>query len=77
MIKIIKHFRRWNIWRKHCYNTHFYKFLVLIGMRKSPTMVFTLLPEEWQELEGQRLMAWAKDICKPLSDMNLRRYKKK
>lgn len=76
MIKIIKHFRRWNIWRKRCGNSTVYKFLVLIGMRKSPTMEFTLLPEEWQEYEERALMAWTKDICKPLSDINLRRIEK-
>lgn len=48
---MIKHIRRWNIWRKHCMNSPFYKFLVLIGFTKSPTMAFILLPEEWREYE--------------------------
>ena len=46
MKKIIDHIRRWNIWRKHCINSPFHKFLVLIGFIKSPTMAFTFLPEE-------------------------------
>lgn len=48
---MIKHIRRWNIWRKHCMNSPFYKFLVLIGFIKSPTMAFISLPEEWIEYE--------------------------
>jgi len=42
---MIKHIRRWNIWRKHCLNSKFHKFLVLFG-KHSPTMMFTLLPNE-------------------------------
>ena len=51
MIKIIKHFRRWNIWRKHCLNSNLNKFLVLIGFIKSPTMSHVLLPEEREEID--------------------------
>ena len=48
---MIKHIRRWNIWRKHCMNSPFHKFLVLVGFIKSPTMSFTFLPEEWLAYE--------------------------
>ena len=48
---MINHIRRWNIWRKHCLNNPFHKFLVLIGFIKSPTILFTPLPEEWQKVE--------------------------
>lgn len=48
---MIKHFRKWNIWRKHCSNSTIYKFLVLIGLMKSPSMMFVLLPEECKEIE--------------------------
>lgn len=34
-------------------NGPFYKFLVLIGFRKSPTMCFTSLPEEWRDYEAK------------------------
>lgn len=52
MIKsFINHIRRWNIWRKRNLNGRFYKFLVLVGVTKSPTMVLTLLPEECERLD--------------------------
>ena len=51
MIKIIKHFRRWNIWRKHNINSKIYKFFVLIDFIKSPTMMNVLLPEEKEEID--------------------------
>lgn len=51
MSRLIKHFRRWNIWRKHNVNHKLHKFLVLIGFTKSPTMTYVLLSEELEELE--------------------------
>lgn len=47
-MKIINHIRRWNEWRKHNLNGTFYKFLVLIGIRKSPTMPLIWLDSEWK-----------------------------
>lgn len=47
MRKIINHIRRWNLWRKDCLNNRIYKFFVLIGLIKSPTMALIYLPEEW------------------------------
>lgn len=38
--KIILHIRVWNIWRKRSLNSKLYKFLVLIGWIKSPTMLY-------------------------------------
>lgn len=46
MKNLIKHFRRWNIWRKRSLNSALYKILVLFGMTKSPTMATVFLPEE-------------------------------
>nr|DAY84379.1 MAG TPA: hypothetical protein [Caudoviricetes sp.] len=43
---MINHIRRWNIWRKHSINSFTHKILVLFRMRYSPTLEFTLLPEE-------------------------------
>lgn len=34
---MIRRFRLWNKWRKNCLNGPLYKFLVLIGLRRSPT----------------------------------------
>lgn len=46
MNKLIKHIRRWNLWRKKCMNSKLHKFLVLFGVVKSPTMATVFLPEE-------------------------------
>ena len=52
MIKsFINHIRRWNVWRKRNLNGRFYKFLVLVGVTKSPTMLLTCLPEEREPLD--------------------------
>lgn len=50
MKKIIKHFRRWNIWRKNNLNSKLHKFLVLIGFIKSPTLGCIITPEEHREI---------------------------
>lgn len=34
---MINRFKRWYKWQKNCLNHPFYKFLVLIGLAKSPT----------------------------------------
>ena len=39
MNKIILHIKIWNQWRKNNLNSKLYKFLVLIGWLKSPTML--------------------------------------
>ena len=49
MKRVINHIRRWNKWRKGSLNSRFYKFLVLIGVRKSPTMPHIWLDSEWKE----------------------------
>lgn len=46
---MIKRFKRWNKWRKHCLNSSFYKFLVLIGIAISPTFMLTTTDEEEDE----------------------------
>lgn len=48
-MKIIKHIRRWNLWRKYCLNPPTYKLFVLLGLKKSETLVLTLLSEERDE----------------------------
>lgn len=49
-MKMLKHIRRWNIWRKRSLNGPIYKILVLFGVIKSPTMVSVWLPEEEKEI---------------------------
>lgn len=51
MKKIIKHIQRWNIWRKTNLNGPLHKFLVLVGLIKSPCMPFTYTPDEIKEIE--------------------------
>ena len=50
MSRLIKHLRRWNIWRKYNRNCKLHKFFVLIGFIKSPTMMNVLLPEEKEKI---------------------------
>lgn len=49
MNKLIKHIRRWNLWRKNCMNSKLHKFLVLFGVVKSPTMATVFLHDEIEE----------------------------
>ena len=46
MKNLFGHIRRWNYWRKRNTNGHLHHILVLLGVVKSPTFAFTLLPEE-------------------------------
>lgn len=48
--KVKTHIIRWNKWRKRCTNGWFHKFLVLVGLRKSPTMMFVLTDKEIEAL---------------------------
>lgn len=34
---MIRHFKRWNVWRKQCLNNPIYKILVLFKLRYSPS----------------------------------------
>lgn len=43
---MIKHFKRWNKWRKKNVGGPIYKFLVLIGLASSPSFIFTHTDEE-------------------------------
>jgi hypothetical protein len=43
---IIKHIKRWNVWRKHNTNGFAHKILVLFGIIKSPTFYCTMTNEE-------------------------------
>lgn len=45
-MKVINHIRRWNKWRKCNLNGWFHKFLVLIGIIKSPTLPCIWLDSE-------------------------------
>lgn len=47
---MLKHIRRWNIWRKRCLNGPIHKILVLFGVIKSPSMRLAMLPEEEKEI---------------------------
>lgn len=44
--KLVRHIKRWNKWRKGSMNSKFYKFLVLLGLYKSPTFALMLTDEE-------------------------------
>lgn len=52
MEMIVKHIKRWNVWRKHNNNGILHKVLVLFGIIKSPTFFHT----------------WTKDECKAFYD---------
>lgn len=45
---MIRHFKRWNKWRKRCANGWTYKFAVLIGFVHSPTFALVLTDEDEQ-----------------------------
>ena len=51
-MRVIRHIIRWNKWRKGCLNSWFYKFLVLIGVKKSPTMALIFLDDEEEEFKS-------------------------
>ena len=53
MKKLIRHFKRWNIWRKHNGNGNLHHFLVLIGLVNSPTMNLVFTQEEWDEYHNK------------------------
>lgn len=43
---MIKHIKRWNVWRKFNKNSIFHKILVLFGVIKSPSFYCTMTKEE-------------------------------
>lgn len=45
---ILKHIKRWNVWRKYNKNGIAHKILVLFGIIKSPTFFYTWTAEEAQ-----------------------------
>lgn len=61
MKNLFGHIRRWNYWRKRNTNGRLHHILVLLGVVKSPTFAFTLLPEEIDILDEQ-LEAYRKAI---------------
>lgn len=46
---MLEHFRRWNIWRKHSLNSRWYKLLVLIFPRISPTYALTMTARDYEK----------------------------
>ena len=46
MERLIKHIKRWKVWRKHNKNGIVHKILVLFGIIKSPTFLHTWTAEE-------------------------------
>ena len=52
MKSIIKHFRRWNIWRKKSLNGCIHKLFVLFRIIRSPTFEQIMLPEELDEIRS-------------------------
>lgn len=55
---MLKHIRRWNIWKKHCKNNFIHKLRVLFGFIQSPTFGLALLPEEMDEISE----AWERSL---------------
>lgn len=51
MKKLFCHIRRWSYWRKHNTNGRLHHILVLFGIVKSPTLAFTMLPEEIRDMK--------------------------
>lgn len=47
---LIKHIKRWNVWRKHNKNSIAHKILVLFGIIKSPTLNLTWTKAEYKAL---------------------------
>lgn len=64
MKAIIKHIRRWKLWRKYNCNGRIYQLCVLVGLAVSPTFYATYLPEEmaemfsWLDAERKNKMEW-------------------
>ena len=58
-MKIVKHIRRWNVWRKSNLNSHLYHILVLFGIVKSPTFMLARLPEDEETVE-EMVEKWMK-----------------
>lgn len=50
IIKIIRHCKKWNKWRKRCGNGKLYKFLVLIKFTRSPTFMFMWDAEDYNNM---------------------------
>lgn len=48
----MRHIKRWNKWRKNNSNSKLHKFLVLIGLVKSPTMEWTFLEDEMKKINN-------------------------
>ncbi len=47
---MMNYIERWIKWQKRCINGPFYKFLVLTGFIKSPSMTLMLTDKEEQEI---------------------------
>lgn len=45
---MIRRFKLWNEWRKNCLNGHLHKFLVLIGLVRSPTFHLFVTFKDWE-----------------------------
>lgn len=46
MKKVIRHFKRWNEWRKNCLNSPLYKILVLLKIIESPSFRYFWTKED-------------------------------
>lgn len=68
---MIKHIRRWNIWRKENANGPIYQFMVLIKCVKSPTFELCLLPEEVDKIR-EALKKAAIDALKQIETIDNR-----
>lgn len=50
MKKLKRHFERWMLWRKHSHMSKWYKFLVLVGVKYSPTFTIQLTTKERKDI---------------------------
>lgn len=51
-MKLLDHIQIWNKWRKRNTNSKLYKFLVLVGLRHSPTLTILKMSDyqdDWVE----------------------------
>lgn len=50
MSRAIRHFKKWNEWRKHSLNSWLHDILVLFGIIHSPTFALFVPSREWSEM---------------------------
>lgn len=71
-MKLVDRFQRWNKWRKHSMNSQLYKFLVLVGLRYSPTLDLYFTKKEEQiireKFDEVKAIYWYKNFIEDKED---------